>query len=222
MASKEAVCQASRDAGGVMQVDSLSDLPRGSRQGYYRNQVKKKEGASTSLSSRKGKGCWATRGSVKDQKRRGTFYSGGLSGKGKPHHRSCIRKPVSRVGKVQHIRTGLLHCSTSSHIQSGAIRMYTDFLQKPLAKKQEKWYISSKAVAPFWFTIEKTRRLFENSSRLSLMQNRTSRKFCLLARMGRSRWSTQSKAFFQRRTKEVWGVLNISRITWNLPLARLA
>jgi len=57
MASKEAVFQATRDAGGVMQVDSLSDLPRGSRQGYYRNQVKKKQGASTSLSSRKGKGC---------------------------------------------------------------------------------------------------------------------------------------------------------------------
>ena len=57
MAPKEEVFQATRDAGGVMQVDSLSDLPRGSRQGYYRNQVKKKEGASTSLSSRKGKEC---------------------------------------------------------------------------------------------------------------------------------------------------------------------
>ena len=50
---KEAVFQATRDAGGVMQVDSLSDLPRGPRQVYYRNQVKK--GASTSLSSGQGK-----------------------------------------------------------------------------------------------------------------------------------------------------------------------
>ena len=41
MGPKEAVFQATRDAGGVMQVDSLSDLPRGPRQGYYRNQVKK-------------------------------------------------------------------------------------------------------------------------------------------------------------------------------------
>ena len=29
------------DAGGVIQVDSLSDLPRGPRLVYYRNQVKK-------------------------------------------------------------------------------------------------------------------------------------------------------------------------------------
>ena len=43
---KEAVFQATRDAGGVMLVDSLSDPPRGPRQVYYRNQVK--EGASTS------------------------------------------------------------------------------------------------------------------------------------------------------------------------------
>ena len=50
---KEAVFQATRDAGGVMQVDSLSDLPRGPRQVYYRNQVKK--GASTNLSSGQGK-----------------------------------------------------------------------------------------------------------------------------------------------------------------------
>lgn len=50
---KEAVFQATRDAGGVMQVDSLSDLPRGPRQVYYRNQEKK--GASTSLSSGQGK-----------------------------------------------------------------------------------------------------------------------------------------------------------------------
>ena len=41
MGPREAVFQATRDAGGVMQVDSLSDLPRGPRQGYYRNQVKK-------------------------------------------------------------------------------------------------------------------------------------------------------------------------------------
>ena len=39
--SKEAVFQATMDAGGVIQVDSLSDLPRGPRLVYYRNQVKK-------------------------------------------------------------------------------------------------------------------------------------------------------------------------------------
>lgn len=38
---KEAVFQATMDAGGVMQVDSLSALPRGPRLVYYRNQVKK-------------------------------------------------------------------------------------------------------------------------------------------------------------------------------------
>ena len=37
---EEAVFQATMDAGGVMQVDSLSDLPRGPRLVYYRNQVK--------------------------------------------------------------------------------------------------------------------------------------------------------------------------------------
>jgi len=41
MGPKKAVFQATRDADGVMQVDSLSDLPRGPHQGYYRNQLKK-------------------------------------------------------------------------------------------------------------------------------------------------------------------------------------
>jgi len=41
MGPKEAVFQAARDASGVMQVDSLSDLPHGPCQGYYRNEVKK-------------------------------------------------------------------------------------------------------------------------------------------------------------------------------------
>ena len=38
---EEAVFLATRDAGGVMQVDSLSEIPRGPRLVYYRNQVKK-------------------------------------------------------------------------------------------------------------------------------------------------------------------------------------
>ena len=40
MGPKEAVFQAMRDAGGVMQVEPLSDLPRGPHQGYYWSQVK--------------------------------------------------------------------------------------------------------------------------------------------------------------------------------------
>ena len=69
---------------------------------------------------------------------------------------------VSIVGKVQHIRTGLLHCSARSHIQSGTIRVYTDFLQKPVARKQEKWYISSKA----WSRFDSLSKGRENFSRI--------------------------------------------------------
>ena len=39
MGPKEAVFQATREAGGVIKAESMSDLPRGDRQGYYRNSV---------------------------------------------------------------------------------------------------------------------------------------------------------------------------------------
>lgn len=39
MGPKEGVFQATREAGGVMKAEAMSDLPRGDRQGHYRNSV---------------------------------------------------------------------------------------------------------------------------------------------------------------------------------------
>lgn len=39
MGPKEAVFQATRETGGVMKAESMSDLPRGDRQCYFRNSV---------------------------------------------------------------------------------------------------------------------------------------------------------------------------------------
>ena len=154
-------------------------LPIGPRQGYYRNQVKKAPLPAY------------LQGKEKDDELLEVLL------KMKSEEEPFIRKVslekenltivlasedhVSRVGKVQHIRTGLLHCSARSHIQSGTIRMCTDFLQKPFAKKQEKWYISSKARSHF-DSLSKRRENF-----LRLPPDRSSRKFCLVARIRRQR-----------------------------------
>ena len=131
-------------------------LPIGPRKGYYRNQVKKAPLPAYLQGEEKDDGLLEVLLKMKSEEE--PFIRKVSLEKKNLTIVLASEDHVSIVGKVQHIRTGLLHC----HIQSGTIRMYTDFLQKPFDKKQEKWYISSKA----WSRFDSLSKRRENFLRL--------------------------------------------------------
>ena len=115
MGPKEAVFQVTKEAGGVRKAESLSDLPRGPRQSYYRNQVKKAPLPTYLRGKEKDDELLEVVLNMKTEEEPSSRTN---CRKGQPDHRYCNRQSIARVGEVQHIGVRFLHCSARSDIQS--------------------------------------------------------------------------------------------------------
>ena len=140
MDPKEAVFQATRDTGGDRKADSLSDLPRGPCQGYYRNQVKM-----VSLPA-------YLQGKENEAELLEVLLK--MKSKEEPFIRkvNLEKENLTIVLTTENQLADLAKYSTSEldpTFNLGPYELHTNVLQKPIAEKQKKWCISNKVWSCF-------------------------------------------------------------------------